>query len=71
MKPRPLESFWKSLPGLKRALSLKLGKFVKIGSKKISAFASKLADGRHFSDPILKNFPSFKLNALLRPGRVF
>ncbi len=45
MKPRPLESFWKSLSGLKRALSLKLGKFVKTGSKKISAIALLRGEG--------------------------
>ncbi len=45
MKPRPLESFWKSLPGLKRALSLKLGKFVKIGTKKFSAIALLQGEG--------------------------
>ena len=39
MKPRPLESLWKTLPGPKWALSLKFGKSVKIGSKKISALA--------------------------------
>ncbi len=36
-KPRPIESLWKTLPGLRRALSLKLGKFVKIGSEKMFA----------------------------------
>ena len=35
MKPRPLESLWKTLPGPKWGLSLKLGKLVEIGSKKI------------------------------------
>ena len=45
MKPRPLESFWKSLPGRKRELSLKLGKFVKIGSKKIYAIALLRGEG--------------------------
>ena len=45
MKPRLLESFWKSVPGLKRALSLKLGKFVKIGSKKISVIALPRGEG--------------------------
>ncbi len=34
MKPGPVESLWKTLPGLRRALSLKLGKFVKIESEK-------------------------------------
>ncbi len=34
MKPRPLESLRKTLPGPKWALSFKLGKFVEIGSKK-------------------------------------
>ena len=45
MKPRPLEKLWKSLPGLKRALSLKLGKFVKIGSKNFSAIALPWGEG--------------------------
>ncbi len=45
MKPRPLESLWKTLPGPKSALSLKLGKFVKIGSKKFSALASLRGEG--------------------------
>ena len=45
MKPRPLESLWKTLPAPKRALSLKLGKFVKIGCKKISAIASPRGEG--------------------------
>ena len=45
MKPRTLESFWKSLPGLKRALSLKLGKFVQIGSKNFSAIALPRGEG--------------------------
>ena len=45
MKPRPLEKLWKSLPGLKRALSLKLGKFVKIGSKKFSAITLPRGEG--------------------------
>ena len=48
MKPRLLESFWKSLPGLKMALSLKLGKYVKIKSIKFSAIASLRGEGGKF-----------------------
>ena len=48
MKPRPLESFWISLRGLERALSLKLGKFVKIKSKTFSAIASLRGEGVNF-----------------------
>ncbi len=46
MKPRPLKLF--GLPGLKSALSLKLRKFVKIGSKNFAAIDSPRGEGGNF-----------------------
>ena len=37
--------------------------------KKLPPRSQAMAE--HFLDPIFTNFPSFKLNALLRPGRLF
>jgi len=45
MKPRPLESLWKTLPGPRRVLRLIIGKFVKIGSENFTAFASLRGEG--------------------------